>query len=265
LVRATPETAWEIPPPPAPPKMMAADADPAFDVATIKPNNSNATTMQQLTIQNRNFKVRAGSLVDLIGFAYNVQAKQIVGGPDWMATERYDIDAVPDVEGAPSPTQLRTMIKKLLADRFRLKFHHDKRELAAYVLTVGKTGQKLTPTQLKGPLPGLGFRPSAGGLMLNVANGTLEDFTEFLQNLVLDRPVVDQTGLKERFDFKVTFTPDDSQFNGHPPKLPVPTETTETAPNLFDAVQAQLGLKLSPEKTAVDVLVIDHVEKHSEN
>jgi len=265
LVRATTETAWEIPPPPAPPKMMAADANPAFDVATIKPSNSTGASLQQLTIINRNFTVRNGSLGDLVGFAYDVQMRQIVGGPDWMNTDRYDIDAVPDVEGAPNPAQLRTMIRKLLVDRFQLKFHHDQRELSAYVLTVGKNGQKLTPTQLKGPLPGLGFRPAPGGLMLNVANGTMADLTGFLQNLVLDKPVVDHTGLSDRFDFHVTFTPDDSQFNGHPPKLPPPTDTTETAPSLFEALQQQLGLKLTAEKTPVDVLVIDHVEKHSEN
>jgi uncharacterized protein (TIGR03435 family) len=265
LVRATTETAWEIPPPPPPPKMMPADADPAFEVATIKPNPSTATSMQQLTINNGNFVVRNGSLGDLIGFAYNVQARQVVGGPDWINTERYDISAKTEPEGAPSLTQLRTMVRKLLADRFQLKFHHDKRELSAYVMTIGKNGQKLTPTQIKGPLPGLGFRPAPGGLMLNVVNGTMSDLTGFLQNLVLDKPVVDHTGLSDRFDFHVTFTPDDSQFNGHPPKLPPATDTTETAPNLFEALQQQLGLKLTAEKTPVDVLVIDHVEKHSEN
>ncbi len=117
----------------------------------------------------------------------------------------------------------------------------------------------------QGPLPGLGFRPAAGGLMLNVANGMMSDFTGFLQILVLDKPVVDQTGLTERFDFHVTFTPDDSQFNGHPPKIPPATDTTESAPSLFEALQQQLELKLAAEKTPVDILVIDHVEKHSEN
>jgi uncharacterized protein (TIGR03435 family) len=265
LVRATNETAWEIPAPPPPPKLMAADADPAFDVATIKPNPSGAAQMQQLTINGRNFRIRNGSLGDLIAFAFSVQAKQIVGGPDWIDKDRYDIDAIPDQEGSPNPQQLRTMIRKLLASRFALTFHHDKRELSAFVLTVGKNGEKLTPTQLKGPLPGLGFRPGKGGLTLQVANGNLTDFTGFLQSLVLDRPVVDQTGLTGRYDFKVMFMPDDSQFNGHPPKLPPDTDTTEASPNLFDAIQQQLGLKLSAEKTAVDVIAIDHVEKPSAN
>ncbi len=162
---------------------MAADADPSFDVATIKPNNSGCFEYAGAYAEWRNFATRNSSLVDLMAFAYEVQAKQIVSGPDWMDKERYDIAAVPDVEGTPNPQQLRIMMRKLLADRFKLTFHHDKRELSAYVLTVGKNGQKLTPTQLSGPLPGIGFRPGPTGLTLNVRNGTLTDFTGFCRSL----------------------------------------------------------------------------------
>jgi uncharacterized protein (TIGR03435 family) len=267
LTRATKETAWEIPPPAPPPKPMAADADPSFEVATIKPNDSGASTMQGLTVRGRNFATRNSSLVDLISFAYEVQAKQIVGAPEWMNQDRYDIAAVPDQEGAPNPQQLRIMMRKLLADRFKLTFHPDKRELSAFVLTVGKNGNKLTPTQLNGPLPGLGFKPGPGGLTLVVRNGTMTDFTGFLQTLVLDRPVVDQTGITGKFDFGFTFTPDDSEFNGHPPPLPKTADDNAAppAPGLFEALQQELGLKLDAKKTPVYVLVIDHVEKPTPN
>lgn len=264
LTRATKETAWEIPAPPPPPKLMPADADPSFEVATIKPNDSGATQMQQLTLNGRNFQTRASSLLDLIAFSYEVQAEQIVGAPDWISKDRYDIAAVPDVEGAPNPQQVRLMIQKLLADRFKLKFHKETRELSAFVLSVGKAGSKLTPTQLNGPLPGLGMRPATGGLTIIVRNGTLHDFTGFLQTVVLDRPVVDRTDLKGKYDFDVTFLPDESQFNGHAP-IPKLADGVEPAPALSDALLAQLGLKLSTEKTAVDVLAIDHVEKPSPN
>jgi uncharacterized protein (TIGR03435 family) len=264
LARATKETAWEIPAPPPPPKLMPADADPSFEVATIKPNDTGANQMQGLTLNGRNFQTRASSLVDLIAFAYEVQAEQIVGGPDWMNKDRYDIAAVPDVEGAPNPQQVRTMIKKLLTDRFQLKFHKDTRELSAFVITVGKGGEKLTPTQLNGPLPGIGIRPATGGLTVTVRNGTIHDFTGFLQTLVLDRPVVDRTELKGKYDFSLTFLPDETQFNGHSP-VPKPADGVEPAPALTDAMLAQLGLKLSTEKTAVDVIAIDHVEKPSPN
>jgi uncharacterized protein (TIGR03435 family) len=243
---------------------MKEDADPSFDVATIKPNNSGASSIQGLTMNGRNFATRNASLADLIGFAYEVQAKQIVSGPDWLDKDRYDIAAIPDQEGAPNVQQLRVMMQKLLASRFNLKFHHDQRDLSAYVLTVGKNGQKLTPTQLKGSLPGMGMRPGPTGLTLVGANARLADFTGFLQMLVLDRPVVDRTGIPGRFDYNVTFTPDDSEFNGHPPKLPQ-TETSDSAPNLFAAIQEQLGLKLDAQKTSVDVIAIDHVEKPSAN
>jgi uncharacterized protein (TIGR03435 family) len=242
---------------------MAADADPSFEVATIKPNPSGAPGLQGLVIRGRSMVVRNGSLDDLVTFAYSLQVKQVVNAPGWMDSDRYDIDANPDQPGTPNTEQLRIMVRKLLADRFALKFHHEKRNLAAYVLTAGKTGQKLTPTQLKSNLPGFFYSPGTGGLTLHLINGTMNDFTSFLQMLVLDKPVVDQTGITGRFDNNVTFTPDDSQFNGHPPK--VPASDVSEAPNLFDAIQQQLGLKLTAQKTAVDVIVIDHVEKPSPN
>jgi uncharacterized protein (TIGR03435 family) len=269
LTRATPETEWTIPPPRPKIPPMAANADPNFEVATIKPNNSGAGRMQGLTVNGRNFRTVNSSLGDLITFSYEVQAKQIVNGPDWMDKDRYDIGAVPEQEGVPNPEQVRIMIRKLLADRFKLTFHHDKKELSAYVLTVSKSGSKLTPTQLPGPLPGFGFGPGTGGLTLRAMNATLADFSGFLQVLVMDRPVVNNTGLTGNYDFQCTFTPDDSLFNGHPPMPPqqqqTDTTSTNTAPSLYDAFQEQLGLKLSPEKTPVDVIVIDHVEKPSEN
>jgi len=265
LERATKETAWEIPAPPAPPKLMAADADPSFEVATIKPNNSGGSSMQRLVVNGRNFDTVNSSLGDILEFGFGIQAKQIVGAPDWLDKDRFDIHGVPDVEGAPNVEQLKVMIQKLLKERFKLAYHHDKREMAAFVLTVGKSGSKLTPTQLSGPLPGLGMIPGKTGPSLVINNGSMANFTGFLQALILDRPVVDQTGLTGRYDFKVTFTPDDSQFNGHPPPFPKPADDVEPAPSLFDAIQQQIGLKLTPEKTQVDVIAIDHVEKYSAN
>ncbi len=271
LTRATPESAWEIPKPQPPPKPMAADADPSFEVATIKPNNTGATSMQGLVIRGRKFMTRASSLGDLISFAYEVQVKQIVNAPDWLDRDRYDIEAVPEQEGVPNPEQIRIMIRKLIADRFGLKFHHDKRDMSAYVLTVSKDGNKLKPTQIQGNLPQIGIRPGTGGITLNMINATIGDFTGFMQILVLDRPVVDKTGIQGRFDYQCTFTPDDSQFGGHPPSLPQDknanaTDTaTAAAPSLYDALPQELGLKLSAEKTAVDVIAIDHVEKPTAN
>jgi uncharacterized protein (TIGR03435 family) len=253
------------PAPPPPPQMMAADADPGFEVATIKPNDSGGPRLEQLSVNGRTFTARNVSVGDLIMFAYKVQTRQIVGAPDWLDRDRYDISGVADVEGQPNQEQGRVMVRKLLADRFKLAIHHEKRDMPAFVLSVGKNGQKLTPNETHGPGPNMGFRPGAGGLTLSVRNGTVADFASLLQTIVLDRPVVDQTGIAGNFDILVTFTPDDSQFGGHAPPLPAKTDATESAPSLFEAMDKQVGLKLEAQKAAVDVIAIGHVEKPSAN
>jgi uncharacterized protein (TIGR03435 family) len=264
LVRATKETAWDIPEPPAPPKPMAADANPGFEVATIKPNDSGEANLRQLTMNGRNFVLKNGSFDDLIGFAYNVQKKQIMNGPDWVDKDRYDIAGVPDVEGNPNVDQLRMMIQKLLADRFKVTFHHEKRELSAFVLRTEKTGQKLIASDSTDTRPNVGFRGVPSGVTMVVTNATVGELTSVLAMMVLDRPVVDQTGVTGKYDLSVTFMPDGSQFNGRPPRQSA-ADGVEAAPDLYQAIEKQLGMKLTQEKAPVDVLVIDHVEKPSAN
>jgi uncharacterized protein (TIGR03435 family) len=214
-------------------------------------------------MRGRDFVVGNGSLDDLITFAYGIHINQLAGAPAWADSDRYDIHAIPDEPGQPSMLQSRSMLRKLLADRYKLQFHHEKRELAAYVLS-GETNAKLTPSNtIQGQLPGFGASPGTGGLTLHLINGTMSDFTDFLQMLVLDKPVVNQTAIEGRFDANVTFTPELYMFNGHAPKLPQ-TDVPD-APDLFTAVQRQMGLKLTPEKTQVDVLVVDHAEKPTAN
>src|ERR1035438_1220674 len=128
-------------------------------------------------MNGRNFVLKNGSLDDLIGFAYNVQMKQIVNGPDWIDKDLYDIAGVPDVEGAPSVDQLRMMVRKLLTERFALKFHNEKRDMPAFVLLVGKTGQKLTASDSKNTLPNVGMRGMPNRLRLVLTNATVRDFT----------------------------------------------------------------------------------------
>jgi uncharacterized protein (TIGR03435 family) len=132
------------------------------------------------------------------------------------------------------------------------------------VLSIAKNGQKIKPTEMQGPLPGFGFHPGTGGITMVARNTTVKEFASFLQVLVLDRPVVDKTGLTGHFDMECTFTPDDSLFNGHSP-FPQKPDANNTAPSFYDAFQQDLGLKLSPEKAPVDVIVIDHAEKPSQN
>ena len=220
LVRATKETAWEIPAPPPPPKPMAADANPAFEVATIKPCKPEAQG-KGFRVNGRNFSTINTSLDDLIEFAYDVHAKQILGGPEWLDKDKYDLAAVPDGEGAPSYEQWKAMVQKLLADRFKLTFHRDKKELSVYVLTVEKNGPKnVTKSESTAPGFSIPIRPAPGGVAMSVRNGTMTNFAVFgLQGAVLDRPVLDQTSLTDRFDFTLTWAPDESQFGG---RFPLP-------------------------------------------
>jgi uncharacterized protein (TIGR03435 family) len=265
FVKATSETAWEIAAPPPPPKMLPEDADPSFAVATIKPDVTSGIKMRGPGTDGHEFKLRNGSLGDLISFAYDVQANEIIGGPSWMDQDRYDIEARQDVDGLANDKQLRAMVRKLIEDRFQIKIHHDKRDLSAFLLTVAKGGPKLTPSQSKGDWPGTGYVRMPGGVVMEMYNGTVDDLADYLQSAIVDRPVVDHTGIAGRFDMTVKFTPDNTQFKGHPPNVRPGPDTTEVAPSLFEAMERQAGLKLSPGKADVGVVVIDHVEKPSAN
>jgi uncharacterized protein (TIGR03435 family) len=261
LTRATSETAWTIPEPPARLKPMPADASPVFEVATIKPSKPDAQG-RGFRVQGRHFSTFNTSVSSLITFAYGIQAKQITGGPAWLETEKYDLGAQPDGEGQPSDRQWKLMVQKLLADRFKLTFHREKKELSVYAIVVGKTGPKLTKSEgdPNGP-PGLFFR---GLGVLPGRNATMIDLAGVMQTAVLDRPVVDQTGLTGRYDFLLTWTPDEFQFRDLGVKAPPPADNA-AAPDLFTAFQQQLGLKLESTKAPAEIFVIDRVEKPSEN
>jgi len=261
LTHATADTAWAIPEPAARPGPMAADATPSFDVSTIKPSKPD-TPGRAITIRGRVFSTVNTTLSSLVTFAYGIHPRQITGAPEWVESEKYDVTAQPDGEGQPNERQWRSMLQKLLADRFRLSFHREQRELAVYALVVDKKGVKLTKNDTDpNGLPGLFFR---GLGVLPARNANMLDFAGLLQTAVLDRPVVDRTGLAGRFDFTLTWTPDETQFGGLGIKVPPPAEGA-AAPGLFTAVQEQLGLKLDSIKAPVDVLVVDRVEKPTEN
>jgi uncharacterized protein (TIGR03435 family) len=153
---------------------------------------------------------RNTNVKDLIALAYGLHAKQIVGAPDWFGTDLYDIEGKPDAEGIPNETQIRTMLQKLLAERFKLTFHHDKRELSVYVISVASGGPKITKsTSDPNALPTFGFQ-GLGNLI--VRNMTMTGFATWMQSGVMDKPVVDQTELSGRYDFQLKWTPDESQF-----------------------------------------------------
>jgi uncharacterized protein (TIGR03435 family) len=265
LTRATPATEWTIPPPAPPVPAMAADADPSLDVATIKPSDPSRQG-KGFGFRGTHFMTFNTNMNDLIAFAYGLHSKQIDGAPDWFGTQLYDIDGVPDAAGRPNLKQMGIMVQKLLADRCALKFHHETKELSVYAITVAGGAPKMEVTKW-GPSDqqGFGFR-GLGDLI--VRNMNMKDFATWMQSGVMDKPVVDQTGLKDRYDFTLKWTPDDSQFaqfRGAVSMPPPKADDPNAPPSLYTAVQEQLGLKIEATKAPDDVIVIDHVEKPSAN
>lgn len=259
LNRATPETAWAIP---EPPKPMAADAPAVFEVASIKPSVPDRPG-KLFTVKGRQVLTINTTVNDLITFAYGLHMRQINGGPSWLESEKYDVTGLPAGQGLPTLTQMRAMIQQLLADRFKLAFHRDTKELPVYAITVASGGPKLTKNDSNpNGLPGLLFR---GLGVLPGSNATIADLANVMQTAVLDRPVVDKTGLPGRYDFMLTWTPDETQFASRGVRVPPPAPDANGPPGLFTAFQEQLGLKLESTKAPVEVLVIDRIDKPSEN
>jgi uncharacterized protein (TIGR03435 family) len=241
---------------------MAADADPTFEVATIKPSQPDEERSVQ--VQGTRLVTADTSLVDLMMFAYGVHSLQVVDGPQWISSDKFDVVVQPSLPGRPSTAQMRSIVQKLLADRFKLTLHHAQRELPVYRIITAKGGPKLMPTpteeQLSTNTAAVGI--AAGEMM--VRNATLSEFASLMQRYVrLDRPIVDHTGIAGKYDFKLNWTPDFSQFDGHPPWTA--KNDGSDPPTLYTAIQEQLGLKLEAARESADVLVIDHVERPSEN
>jgi uncharacterized protein (TIGR03435 family) len=259
LEHVTAENAWPIP---EPPKSMAADAVPKFDVVTVKPSDPNRPG-KLFTIRGRHVMTINTTLSDLVTFAYSRHSKQVNNAPAWFTTDKFDLDGVPDVEGRPNAKQMRVLIQSALTDRFKLTFHHDKKELAVYALEIGKGGPKMTETIHQPADPRNFLFRRAGDLM--VTNSTMRDFSNGMQEAVMDKPVVDHTELTARYDFTLKWTPDESQFESMGGYKPPATEDPNAPPALSTAMQEQLGLKFEATKAQADVFVIDHVEKPSAN
>jgi len=251
LARANAETAWTIP---EPSKVMPVDADPGWEVATIKPHDP-AVSRENVAIRGRHFVIENKSVQDLVTIAYGLQAQQVQGGPGWFSSDKYDVDGTPDVQGQPNRRQMQAMVQKLLADRFGLVLHREKKEMGVYAITVPEAGHKMAKS-LGDPngLPNQNGSHDASGRVDRYTNVSMADFAFILQ-MMLSKPVLDQTGLSGRFDFVLKWTPDDEK----------PTDEAVASPGIFTAMQEQLGLKLEAVKAPADVLVIDKVERPSAN
>lgn len=263
------------PPPPPPGGPMPTKPDlsikiPPFDVISVKPAKDAMTRMQFTPDGLRGMGVTVRFLL-YEGYG-GINNEQVIGEPTWSNTDGFDIEA--KVAPADVPTlgkmtfeQRRTMFQSILADRFKLVVHHETRELPVYVLTVAKGGTKLKESAPDDPAS---TTPRRRGMMIN--NGKLTANDAQLSMLVtvlsrsLGRTIIDKTGLAGNYDFTLEWNPDE----GSAPKpvdgaAPAATAAPDARPSIFTAVQEQLGLKLESTKAPVDVIVIDHIEKPTEN
>jgi uncharacterized protein (TIGR03435 family) len=240
------------------PAQQAPEAPHAFAVATIKPSAPDAVASTQF--RGNRFVTQGTTFVDVFKYAYNVHPEQVVGGPGWLRTQRFDILADPETEKRPTSDQMKAMVQKLLLERFHLVMRREQNVLPVYALMKTAATPKLTQsTADPNGIPTVGYNPTGE---LYVGNATMANFATFLQRFVLDRPAVDQTGITGHFDLVVRWTPDNFRAGGKPGDS---QEDASAQPGLFTAMKEQLGLKLQPAKAATDVFLIDRVEQPSEN
>lgn len=237
---------------------MAADANPSFDVATIRPSIPGDARPPRIQIQNRRWFAINRTVMELITYSHELHRGQVVNAPSWLE-EQYDITAQPGGEGQPSPRQWRTMVRKLLVDRFKLSAHVEKRSISVYELSVRDAPRSLAPgTGDPGGPPNLAMRAQG---RFAASNASMGDFAGEL-GAFLDRPVLDRTDIAGRYDFTLAWTIDEFQ-SARLKAFPVPQRGNGDVPNLFTALREQLGLQLDTVNAPAEVLVIDHIEKPS--
>ncbi len=230
----------------------SAAQQPTFAVATIRPS-AEAVQFEhdgKTEISPGSLRMKDVTVNTCIKWAYGVQDSQI-SGPSLLRSERYDIAAKSDSPVAPS--QMKPMLQTLLADRFKLTFHRENKDMKAFALIVSKGGSKLHAAE------GNGDSTRENTAVSTIAKSmTMREFADFLSGPV-ETPVVDKTGLDGKYDFTLNFTP-------YLPQLDRPTKIDDFLGVMQAALEGELGLKLEPQKKqTVEVLVVDHVEKPSEN
>jgi uncharacterized protein (TIGR03435 family) len=232
----------------------------AFEVATIKPVESDAKSGRFITMQGTNrFVEKDYTLKLLIAAAYDLNPRTISGGPAWVSSDHFDILAVTPGEVRPNHDEQMSMLRSLLADRFKLTFHREQKVFSIYELELAKNGPKLKTSTASSDEPAT-VGPGVvypQRIVLPGRNATMENFVSLLQRAILDRPVVNKTGLSGRYDFDLEWAPDETQFGGDVP----PASAAATSPPLFEAIQQQLGLRLEATKGPVDALVVDTAER----
>lgn len=238
-----------------------------YDVASIRPADPNERNVRIGSSPGGDFQATNASVRQLVTFAYNIRDFQLSGGPGWINTERFNIvTRLDQPEPLPDPATItvsqiesrigrnRERMRNLLKERFQLVVHRDTKELPVYALTIGKNGHKLTPVE-EGKGRGPNLRRSRGGIS---GTAVTMQLVKMGFSDLLGRPVIDETGLTGAFDFKLEWTEETPPADSSQP-IPLAGES------VFTAIQEQLGLKIESKRGMVDTIVVDKVEKPSEN
>jgi uncharacterized protein (TIGR03435 family) len=250
---------------PARAQVQAAGANPpAFEVASVKPNKSGTGRFSILRAPGGGFTATNATLKMLIRAAYGIQDHQLVGGPSWLDSERYDIVAKAP-PGTPDRGELGPMLRTLLADRFKVQIHRETRQMPVYALVLDRNGPKFKEVKREARDGDGDFHKGRGHL--TGQSVPISDLAEILSGEI-GFSVLERTGLSGLYDLKLEWTPDRSQTRGPGDNIegreltPAPDPL---GPSLFTALQEQLGLKLEKQTGPVEILVIDHAERASEN
>jgi uncharacterized protein (TIGR03435 family) len=237
-------------------RILFAQAQPApvtFDVASVRTSQlmragGEGSRRQRVESSPGSLIMANVTLTTAMKWAYRVQDYQI-SGPGWIGEDRYDISAK---AGSAAPEdQVRLMLQALLADRFKLAFHRQQKEMSAYVVLIGKNGHKMKESENEGA-----FSAKPNGKMgVSVLHGDLDELAGMMSQ-PLQAPVINMTGLKGHYDFTVDMAPYLTQ-----EVISKPSGLSDIIPIAITALQEQLGLKLESRKVPVEMLVVDHAEK----
>jgi uncharacterized protein (TIGR03435 family) len=259
----------------------------SFEVATIKPTDPDPYRKVDtgITFSPGRFQAKSQTVRDLIKFAYNVKSDdRISGGPAWINSDRYDIEAkvddslATDLRKLPSPQQreqIGSLVQSLLASRFELTLDHGTKFLPVYDLVVVKNNSKLVPTSVAPPAPAnsdlpekpvfRGMKADGGGIIAQAA--PVSQLVDALnaQPELGGRAVIDKTALPGAYDFSLRWTPQQALGTTSSEAEVTASLAASTGPTLFAALQEQLGLKLESARGPVAILIINHIKQPSEN
>jgi uncharacterized protein (TIGR03435 family) len=226
-----------------------------FEVASIRLRQSPAHNIG-ISTSGLRLNAEAESVLGLIMYAYGLRKNQVsMPSLPWLEGASFDIAARAEGDGVPTNGEFRQMLQRLLAERFQLRIHREMREMPVYALVVGKSGPKFKESAPD--VDGKGrINVNGRNCQVTLPKATMEDLIDEVANSLPGRPVVDRTGLTGTYGIQFTYTMN-SRANRETPDLGDIT--------IFSAVENQLGLRLVAQKELIEVLVVDDVQKPSEN